>query len=363
MTNLHWRLGWILTGLVLTTLGVRCCAAEEAGISARHHSWARFRPGAWKLVRVVTESLDESNHVLSVNVTETKTSLSRIDADGVVLEVEVGVEVAGKQFDGQPQCLKQGFHGELAGGDVKLYPAMAAEISLDGQKIPCRSQQVEVAGPVGRTSVNLFFSDTLAPYVLRRQSKTTDADGTNVLSDTLSEVVAFDMPQRVLRRVEERGLHQDGPENSQRHRDHLGDVVARRSRRRGFSDDEGNGPERPSSPPQHVGVADTTAARQKPNVPGSSAANACRAAEGRLPGRRVAEIVDLMARLTALLHSAGPTSSASFFAKMMNCLSVMSGTSIERQKAPQRRSWHAASDDARACSFRGSRPSSRGFKP
>ncbi len=195
---MHWRLGWILTGLVLTTLGVRCCAAEEAGISARHHSWARFRPGAWKLVRVVTESLDESNHVLSVNVTETKTSLSRIDADGVVLEVEVGVEVAGKQFNGQPQCLKQGFHGELAGGDVKLYPAMAAEISLDGQKIPCRSQQVEVAGPVGRTSVNLFFSDTLAPYVLRRQSKTTDADGTNVLSDTLSEVVAFDMPQRVL---------------------------------------------------------------------------------------------------------------------------------------------------------------------
>ncbi len=119
---MHRRLGWILTGLVLTILGARCCAAEQVGISARHHSWARFQPGAWKLVRVVTESLDDSGRVISVNVTETKTSLLRVDADCVVLEVEVGVEVAGKQFDGQPQCLKQGFHGELAGGEVKFSP-------------------------------------------------------------------------------------------------------------------------------------------------------------------------------------------------------------------------------------------------
>lgn len=195
---MHWRLGWILTGLVLTTLGARCCAAEEGGISARHHSWARFQPGAWKLVRVVTESLDDGGRVVGVNITETKTSLVSIDADGVVLEVEVGVEVAGRQFNGQPQCLKQGWHGELAGGEVKFLPAAAAEVSIEDRKIPCRSQQVEVAGSSGRTSVNVLFSDTLSPYVLRRQSKTTDADGSNVLSETLSEVVALDMPQRVL---------------------------------------------------------------------------------------------------------------------------------------------------------------------
>ena len=62
--------------------------------------------------------------------------------------------------------------------------------------VPSRSKSVTV--PAGRTSVNVFFSDTLSPYILRRQSKTTDAGGTNVLSETLSEVVALDMPQRVL---------------------------------------------------------------------------------------------------------------------------------------------------------------------
>ena len=35
------------------------CFADEAGISARHHSWGRFQPGAWKVVRVVTETYDD----------------------------------------------------------------------------------------------------------------------------------------------------------------------------------------------------------------------------------------------------------------------------------------------------------------
>ena len=48
----------------------------------------------------------------------------------------------------------------------------------------------------------MFFSRILyAPYILRRQSKTTDAGGTNVLSETCSDVVALDMPQRVLAEI------------------------------------------------------------------------------------------------------------------------------------------------------------------
>jgi hypothetical protein len=197
-TNLRSLLGWILTALVLTVLGAQPCVAADAGISARHNSWARFQPGAWKLVRVTTDSLDENGRVLGVNITETKTSLLRVETDGVVLEAEVGVEVAGKQFDGQPQCLKQGFHGELAGGDVKFLPVASGEVSIEERKVSCRTQQVEITSPAGRTTVKLFFSDTLSPYILRRQSKTTDVGGTNVLSETISEVVALDMPQRVL---------------------------------------------------------------------------------------------------------------------------------------------------------------------
>ncbi len=170
---------------------------QDAGVSARHNSWARFQSGAWKLVRVTTETLDEGGHVTATSVTETKTTLTRVENDGVVLEVEVGVEIAGKQFDGLPQCIKQGFHGELVGREAKFQPPADGEVTIEDRKIPCRSQQIEISGSSSRTAVSLCYSDSLAPYILRRQSKTTD-DSNNLVSETTSEVVALDMPQRVL---------------------------------------------------------------------------------------------------------------------------------------------------------------------
>jgi hypothetical protein len=192
--------GWLLTLLLLSSLTPRQSDGQDVGISARHNAWARFQSGAWKLVRVSTETLDDSGRVVSTNVTETKTSLTKLEGECVVLEVEVGVEIAGKQFDGLPQCVKQGFHGELCGGDVKLQPSTTAELTIEDRKIECRRQQIEINTSAGTTSVNLCYSDSLAPFILRRESKTTDT-ASKVINETLSEVVALDMPQRVLTEI------------------------------------------------------------------------------------------------------------------------------------------------------------------
>ena len=88
---------------------------------------------------------------------------------------------------------KQGFHGELCGGEVKFQPPKDAEVTIEDRKIPCRSQQVEIGGSSSHTSVSLCYSDSLAPYILRRESTTTD-DEKKVVSESLSEVVALDMP-------------------------------------------------------------------------------------------------------------------------------------------------------------------------
>ena len=120
--------------------------ADDAGISARHHAWGRFRPGAWKLVRVVTETFDDHGSLASTNLTETKTTLQKVETDGVTLEIEVGMEVAGKQFDAQPQCIKQGFHGELLSPDLKVKPSQPGQVVIEDRNVPCRIQQLELAG-------------------------------------------------------------------------------------------------------------------------------------------------------------------------------------------------------------------------
>ncbi len=194
-------LGCILICLLAVALDADGALADDAGLSAKHHAWGRFQPGAWKLVRVVTETFDDHGAVTGTNLTETKTTLQQSEDDGITLEVEVGMEVAGKQFDAQPQRIKQGFHGELLNPNLKIRPPRSGQVTIESREIPCRVQQLELSAGNNKTLVTVYFSDTMAPYILKRESVTTDADGKNVLGEATLEVVAVDMPWKVLGEV------------------------------------------------------------------------------------------------------------------------------------------------------------------
>ena len=194
MPRLAFRVCAIVLGFAAScTFGI----AEDSSIPAQLHPWGTFEAGVWKLVHVTTQSLDEQGHVVSSGATDTKTTLVEIDKDGVKLEVDVCMEVAGKRFQAETQTVQQGFHGEQADPSVNVTPAVDGEIVVEDRKIPCKVQQFDVAGPNGKTHVTVHYSTAVAPYVLKRESVTTDLDGNNVLSETKTEVIAFDMPVRV----------------------------------------------------------------------------------------------------------------------------------------------------------------------
>jgi len=172
--------------------------AQESGILPQHHPWARFQPGAWKLVRLVTETLDDKGVVIGTSTTETRTILISVDQSGVTLEVQATIEVAGKRFEAEPQLLRQGFHGETCAQELKIKPATDGQVVIEGNKIPCHVEQLECTGAASRTVTNVYYSDTVAPYVLRREETTTDPEGKNTLNETTVAVEALGMPAKVL---------------------------------------------------------------------------------------------------------------------------------------------------------------------
>ena len=132
------------------------------------HPWGHFKPGAWKLYRVVTETFDEHGAVVNTSVTYSKTTLkSAEERNCVALEIEAVVEVAGKTLDTAPKMVKQGLHGTSPeeAGNVKKLPT--AELVIEGRKIPCEVEQVESSDSSGRTITKTWYSQAVAPYVLR----------------------------------------------------------------------------------------------------------------------------------------------------------------------------------------------------
>jgi hypothetical protein len=188
----------ILILAVVLGMGLPTDGAEAPLFSAKLHPWGRFSPGTWKTVRVVTETLDEQGRVVSTATTDTKSILLDMDNDGVTLEIQACMEVAGKRFESEPQTVKQGFHGEPLGSTVKLDEPADAEVVIEGRKIPCKLQRLESVAPKGKTDTLIYYSLATAPCVLKRDTVvTTDPEGKNELSKTVVEVTALNMPVEV----------------------------------------------------------------------------------------------------------------------------------------------------------------------
>ncbi len=188
----------LLVFLLASSAPVVAFGAQATGILPEHHAWARFKPGAWKLVRVVREELDENGLVSNTSITETKTTLVDVDEDGVTLEIAVTVDVAGKRLEPAPQIVKQGFHGEQICKGIVIKELDPSDVTIENQKISSRVIEIECPGATASSVSKIYYSPEQAPYILRRKSITRGADGKKVLSEMTVEVIALDMPWKIV---------------------------------------------------------------------------------------------------------------------------------------------------------------------
>jgi hypothetical protein len=161
---------------------------------SRVHPWGDFQPGAWKLVRITTENFNDQCALISTNVCDNKTTLAKRDADSVTLEVKTDAELSGRRLDGPTHTICQGLHGEVLGPTMRVKEPTPSEVEVDNQKIPCLVRQVESTGSANKTVSTLYYSQNVAPYLLKRLSTTTDRRSNQVLSETTTTVLFFDMP-------------------------------------------------------------------------------------------------------------------------------------------------------------------------
>jgi hypothetical protein len=191
-----WLIGFVVAAR--PAAGVWAAETQAVTIPREHHAWARFTPGSWSKVRKWTEELDEQGKVKSASTTETKTTLIGIDDSGCALQVEVTVEVAGKRFVAQPRQVRVGFDGGTNGARTEFRRAGEATLDLGGTAIRCAILESTLTNADTRVVSRLNYSDSVPPFILRREIVTTSADGKQILEQTTMDAVAVEMPQKVL---------------------------------------------------------------------------------------------------------------------------------------------------------------------
>lgn len=169
---------------------------ENPGLRPEQHAWARFAPGAWKRVRIITETLDPEGRVQSRAVQETTTRLDKFENGFVTLRSEGVTDVGGTSLPIAVQTIVQGLSGQPAEGDVKLRAMPEGAVTIEDAPIDCRVEQLEVVTPEHRTVTTNYYSD-YAPYLLRSESSTTALEGGGLSTHTTMDVTALDLPYRV----------------------------------------------------------------------------------------------------------------------------------------------------------------------
>lgn len=191
-----WSIG-VFLAIGLALIGSDA-VAQTIVIPREHHAWGRFPPGSWSKVRKWVEELDEKGTVKSASTTETKTTLIGVDQSGCTLQLEVTVEVAGKRFVAQPRQVRVEFDGADASNRAGLRKVGEKAWDLGGKDLKCATLEATVTNNDTRVASRLEYCDSVPPFVLRRETITTNPDGKQMLEQTTVEVIAIEMPQKVL---------------------------------------------------------------------------------------------------------------------------------------------------------------------
>lgn len=186
-----------LLAIGLAVAGSEACA-QTVVIPREHHAWGLFTPGSWSKVRKWSEELDEKGSVKSASTTETKTTLIGVDSTGCDLQTEVTVETAGKRFVAQPRQVRLEFEGGNTGNQTALRKVGDKSWDLGGKAIKCLALESVRTNSDTRVTSRLDYSSSIPPFILRRETLTTNADGKRVLDQTMMEAIAVEMPQKVL---------------------------------------------------------------------------------------------------------------------------------------------------------------------
>ncbi len=108
------------------------------------------------------------------------------------------VEVAGRRFDAEPQTVTRGFLGELDGQSVSVNKVGDGSVTINNRKIATEIQKISINEDSTRHLSTVHYSRAVYPFFLRKDTKVTTGDAEKLVSQAQLEVIAVDMPWKVL---------------------------------------------------------------------------------------------------------------------------------------------------------------------
>lgn len=160
-----------------------------------HHPWARHEPGAWRRVRIVSESFDERGVLVSRSETRRRETLVSFDGARYTLRTETSVNVGGQRMPGDGQELSYDLLTDSPESGNAFAKGEPTTISLGGAAVPCERWEWTLPRTRGEMRESAYYSPEVEPHVLKRQ-RTETLDG-KTIGEWETRVVRVGVPREL----------------------------------------------------------------------------------------------------------------------------------------------------------------------
>lgn len=175
---------------------------EPVRLPREHHSWCHLEPGAWRTLRVTTETFEPNGQSLGLSVTSETETLGEVKDERYALRSQSVVEVGGQALRGPDREHQLQLLTDTADDTIDAIPQPPAQINLDGRAIPCSVWRLTVKRHDRQVVHDVYYSGEVWPFVLRREvAETSTQDASTPLSTMHASVVRSQVPVTIDGRI------------------------------------------------------------------------------------------------------------------------------------------------------------------
>lgn len=167
-------------------------------VPQEQHSWGKFQLGAWRSAEIVGQSFDEDGNVIATTITKTTTTLNHVLQNGFELVVDTEVTVGKSKLEKPSQVVWQGLSGQSREETITVEVGETKELRIDGRIIPCEIRRILFSNSDQKKQTVASYSPIVKPFLLTQDTSITDSQNEKLLFRTRAEVIALDLPHRVL---------------------------------------------------------------------------------------------------------------------------------------------------------------------
>jgi hypothetical protein len=160
-----------------------------------HHCWCRLQPGAWRTLRVSTETFEPTGKSLGVVITSETETLGDVQEGNYALRSQTVVEVGGKSLSGPDREHRLQLLTDTADERIDAVAQTQAEIDLDGRAISCNVWRLTVTRSDRQIAHAVYYNNKKWPFVLRREvTETAMQDPAAPLFTMREDVIRSEIP-------------------------------------------------------------------------------------------------------------------------------------------------------------------------